>query len=63
MNIKNMMNKNKKDVVIRISDFEKELIRELVKSEKANLEVFSLPKRKENIHYENVLKKLDLKLA
>jgi hypothetical protein len=46
-----------------MSTDEKEILREIVKSEKANLRIFSLPNKQENNKYERILKSLDNKLA
>ncbi len=53
--------KNAQD--IRVSDKEREILLEIVRSEKANLQVFSLPNKRENKEYKELLSSLDSKLA
>jgi len=46
---------------VRVSDRERDILQELIKSEKANLRVFSLPSKKEQAVYERILEGLDRK--
>ena len=48
---------------IKISQQEKEILKEIVQSEKASLEIFSLPNKKENEKYKNILGRLNNKLS
>ena len=52
-----------KNTEIKISKKEKEILKEIVQSEKANLEVFSLPNKRENEKYKNILGRLNNKLS
>lgn len=54
--------KDKKNDSIDISGAEKEVLREMVQSERANLNIFGLSNREEQSKYERVLKRLDGKL-
>lgn len=54
---------NKEDWEIKVSEKEKEILREIVRSEKASLQIFSLPSKKENNKYQKLLNRLDSKLT
>ena len=54
---------NNKKLEIKISKQEKEILREIVQSERASLKVFSLSNEKENKKYEKILNTLNSKLA
>lgn len=60
--MKNMKKYIKKED-ISISDIERELLGEILKSEKANLRVFPLNDKKEQVKYEKILDQLCNKLA
>jgi len=56
------MHKNEENIV-RVSGSEREVLREIIKSEKANIQVFGLPNKQEQLKYERVLERLDGKFA
>jgi hypothetical protein len=56
------MDKAKEDIV-KVSSSEREILREIIKSEKANVQVFNLPNKQEQVRYEKVLERLDGKFA
>lgn len=47
----------------KISKSEKAILREIVRSEKANIQAFGLPNRNQQIRYIRTLDKLNYKLA
>ncbi|MCL5008833.1 MAG: hypothetical protein M1400_00635 [Patescibacteria group bacterium] len=55
------MKKDKK--VIKVSGVEREILREIVRSEKANIRVFNLQNKSEHNRYERTLQSLDNKLS
>jgi hypothetical protein len=57
------MKKDIQEKHLKVSDVEKELLSEIIKSEKANLRFFPLPNRKEQVKYEKILGQLCSKFA
>lgn len=62
------MNKDARKVsprqdAVRVSGSEREILREIIKSEKANVRVFNLSDKQEQIRYERALERLDGKFA
>jgi hypothetical protein len=55
------MKKEKKS--IKISESEKAILREIVLSEKANIQAFGLPNRNQQVQYIKTLERLNYKLA
>lgn len=56
------VNKDKVNVV-KVSSSEREILRDFIKSEQANIKVFNLPSKQEQVKYEKVLERLDGKFA
>lgn len=48
---------------LEVSGFEKQLLGEMIKSEKATLKVFPLSNKREQIKYEKILGELSMKFA
>lgn len=57
------MLKKENDFNVVITVPEKELLREIIKSEKANVSVFGLPDRNQQVKYQKMLDHLDGKFA
>jgi len=52
-----------KENMIKVSGSERELLREMVRSERATIQVFNLSNKQEQTKYERTLDRLDGKLA
>jgi len=55
--------KMSKENMIKVSGSERELLREMVRSERATIQVFNLSNKQEQTKYERTLDRLDGKLA
>lgn len=51
------------DVVVKLTDFDREILREIIRMEKANIGVFSLPNKQEQDKYQKSLERLDKQFA
>jgi hypothetical protein len=56
------MSKARLDNLIKISPPEKEVLREIIHTERENLRVFNLSNKDEQIRYEKLLDRIDKKL-